>query len=174
MRLLTWAFWATLSIILMLQLRALDSDLRSPDVPAGIVSYELAWSAERGGAVVTSWRRDGVVETAKVSLGMDFVFLVAYPLMFFTAIRLLRRTPPARLDRLGGFAGWGVLACIPLDATENLLLWHMLDAGVSDGLMHLATISATLKFLLVLLAALWCLSAISRRLSGPRPAVTPR
>ncbi len=172
MRLLTWAFWASLSIILMLQLRALDSDLRSADTPAGIVGYELAWTASRGNAIIASWRRDGVLETAKVSLGMDFVFLLAYPAMFFSAVKLLLRTPPQRFDRIGRLAGFGALACIPLDATENLALWHMLDAGASDGLMHLATLSAAIKFLLVLMVAVWCLIAISRRLFGPKPAMT--
>lgn len=169
MRLLTWAFFATLSIVLMLQLRGIDSDLRSEDTPGGIVGYELAWSATRADSIMASWRRNGVVETAKVSLGMDFVFLLAYPLMFFTAIGLLMRNPPTAFDRAGRFAGFGALACIPLDAVENLLLWRQLDAGPSDGLMHLATIAAGTKFLLVLLAALWCLTAVSRRLFGPRP-----
>lgn len=170
MRILTWLFFATLSLILMLQLRGLDSDLRLPDTPGGIVGYELAWSAARGNEIITAWRRNDVLETAKVSLGMDFVFLIAYPMMFFTAIRLLVRTPGSTFDRLGQWAARGVLLCIPLDATENLLLWGMLDAGASDGRMHLATLSAAIKFLLVLLAALWCLIAIGRRLTGGRSA----
>ena len=170
MRILTWAFFASLSIILMLQLRGLDSDLRLPETPAGIVGYELAWSAARGNEIIDVWKRNSVVETAKVSLGMDFVFLIAYPLMFFTAIRLLRRSPETSFDRLGGWTAVAVLACIPLDATENLLLWQMLDAGATDGRMHLATLAAAAKFLLVLVAALWCLVAIVRRLMGARTA----
>jgi len=170
MRILTWLFFATLSLILMLQLRSLDSELRLPDTPGGIVGYELAWSAARGNEIIATWRRNDVLETAKVSLGMDFVFLVAYPLMFFTAIRLLVRTPTASFDRMGVWVGRAVLLCIPLDAVENLLLWRMLDTGASNGLMHLATLSAAAKFLLVLVAALWCLAAIGRRLIGSRPA----
>ena len=170
MRLLTWGFFATLSLILMLQLRALDSDLRLPDTPRGIIGYELAWSGARADSIITVWKRNDVTETAKVSLGIDFVFLIAYPLMLFTGARLLRREPMHTFDRLGRWLGRGVLACIPLDATENVLLWRMIDDGGSDGLMHLATVCAALKFLLVILVALWCLAAILRRITGPRTA----
>jgi hypothetical protein len=168
MRLLTWGFFATLSLILMLQLRALDSDLRLPDTPRGIIGYELAWSGARADSIITVWTRNDVTETAKVSLGIDFVFLVAYPLMFFTGARLLRRHPMVTFDRVGRWLGRGVLACIPLDAAENLLLWRMLDHGGSDRLMHLATLCASLKFLLVILVALWCVAALARRIAGPR------
>ncbi len=170
MRLLTWGFFATLSIILMLQLRALDSDLRLPDTPRGIIGYELAWSGARADSIITVWKRNDVTETAKVSLGIDFVYLIAYPLMFFTGARLLRREPMHTFDRAGLWLGRGALVCIPLDAAENVLLWRMLDAGGSDGLMHLATLCACLKFLLVILVALWCLAAIVRRITGPRAA----
>jgi len=164
MRILTWGFFATLSIILMLQLRGLDGELRLTETPGGIVGYELAWSATRGNEIIDVWKRNGVAETAKVSLGIDFVFLVAYPLMFFHSVRLLRRGTTTRFDRAGAVIGKAVLACIPLDAAENLLLWRMLDAGATNGLMHLATLAAGTKFLLVLIAAIWCVAAIGRRL----------
>jgi len=170
MRLLTWAFFATLSLILMLQLRALDTDLRLPETPRGIVGYELAWSGARADSIITVWTRNDVTETAKVSLGIDFVYLIAYPLMFFTGARLLRRDPLQTFDRVGRWLGRGVLACIPLDAAENLLLWRMIDQGGSDQLAHLATLCASFKFLLVILVAIWCLAAVIRRISGPRVA----
>lgn len=164
MRILVWAFFATLSIILMLQLRGLDGELRLPETPGGIVGYELAWSAARGNEIIDVWKRNGVAETAKVSLGIDFVFLIAYPLMFFHSVRLLRRGGTTRFDQIGAVVGRAVLLCIPLDAAENLLLWRMLDDGATDGVMHLATLAAGAKFLLVLAAAAWCVVAIGRRI----------
>lgn len=170
MRVLRWAFFATLSLILMLQLRALDSDLRLEQTPLGIVGYELAWSADRANEMLTVWRRNDVTETARVSLGIDFVFLLAYPLMFFTGARLLARDPQHAFDRVGRLLAFVVLACIPLDALENVLLWRMITNGATDWPMHLATIAASAKFLVVLTVALWCVTAIVRRIITRSPS----
>ena len=169
MRLLTWLFFTTLSAILLLQLRGLDTPLRSDTAPLGIVSYELAWSAPRASAIIDAWRSSDAIEPAKVSLGVDFVFLLAYPLFFLYSMRLLRRETPHVIDQLGRAAPW-VLCCMPLDAGENLLLWHMLDAGASPWAAHLATVCATLKFLCVIAAAGWCVVAMAHRLRTRRVA----
>lgn len=170
MRILTWLFFATLSLILLLQLRGFDSDLRTPDTPNGIVGYELAWSAANAEPMIAAWRANDVIETAKVSLGVDFVFLVAYPLMFATGIGLLVRTPAiVKFDIVGARLARVVLLCIPLDAIENLVLWHMLNVGATNTLAHLATICASIKFLLVIVAAMWSVMALARRVApfGP-------
>jgi|SRR6187455_1235041 len=167
---LRWLFFATLSLILMFQLRGFDASLQEA-APGGIVGYELAWSASRANEYLSAWRGTDALETAKVSLGVDFAFLLAYPLMFATGAGLLIRRPMVgSFDRFGDFVRKAVLFCIPLDATENLVLWHMIDHGASDGLAHLATICASIKFALVIIAALWCLAALFRRFSSPRPA----
>lgn len=172
MRLLTWAFFATLSAILFLQLRGLDEPLHLTDTPRGIVGYELAWDAPTAQAMIDAWRQNDVIEAAKVSLGVDFVFLLAYPLMFFFGARLLVRTPStsqiaSAFDQRGALLARAVLACIPLDAMENLLLWRQLDSGASDVTAHIAAICAAIKFFLVLVTALWCVAAIGRRLISP-------
>ncbi|MBL0173384.1 MAG: hypothetical protein IPP90_22385 [Gemmatimonadaceae bacterium] len=170
MRLLTWLFFATLSLILMLQLRGFDETLRTVDTPGGIVGYELAWSATQASTYLDAWRLADALEIAKVSLGIDFAFLLAYPLMFATGVALLLRVPPAvTFDRVGAVLRRAVLLCIPLDATENLALWRMIDHGASDTLAHLAAACASVKFLLVIVTALWCLAAVFRRFILRRP-----
>lgn len=180
---LRWLFFATLSLILLIQLRGFDASLRGDDAPygipsgapsgtpGGIVGYELAWSASRANEYLSAWRATGTLETAKVSLGVDFAFLLAYPFMFATGAALLVRKPAiGAFDRVGNVIRRAVLLCIPLDAIENLALWRMIDQGASDALAHLATICAALKFLLVIIAALWCVSALARRVGSRQPA----
>ncbi len=167
MRVLTWAFFATLSLILFIQLRGLDEPLKLTDTPRGIVGYELTWSAPRAQQIIDAWKQNDVTEDAKVSLGVDFAFLLAYPLMFFTGARLLVRSPSATtFDRVGAVLAKAVLACIPLDATENLLLWRMLDHGADSSLVLLASLCATIKFLLVIATAFWCLMALGARVAS--------
>lgn len=167
-RALVWLFFATLSLILLLQLRGIDAPLAAV-TPGGIVAYELAFTAERARGILDIWRIAGVTEQARVSLGVDVGFLLVYPWFFRYTVRLLRTpgfsTPGTTFDRFGQTLGTAVLACLPLDALENGLLWHMLETGATSWGAALAGSAATLKFLLLLVTTFWCLAALSRRLT---------
>jgi hypothetical protein len=166
---LRWLFFATLSVILLLQLRGLDQSLISPETPFGIVGYELAFTAARARQILDAWRGMDALETARVSLGLDVAFLLSYPWFFRSSCQLLlRRGVTTGFDRLGQWVAGAVLLCTPLDATENLVLWRMLETNVTPVGAALAGLVATLKFLLVLAAGLWCLVALSRRFASPR------
>lgn len=166
-RVLGFLFFASLSLILLLQLRGIDAPLVTDAAPYGIVSYELAFTLERAKAILESWRSSGVTESARVSLGVDVGFLLAYPFFFWSAVRLLRRNSGTTFDRVGQRLGLAVLVCIPLDALENWWLWRMIENGASSALALLAGTAASIKFLLVLATTLWCLAALSRRVVGP-------
>jgi len=169
MRLLGWLFLATLSLVLMVQLRLIDGALTSPDTPWGIVGFELAFTQVRAVEIMREWRSMGVTESALVSLGVDVAFLLVYPFMFRSLVQLLWREDESNFQRFGGKLASAVLVCIPLDALENALLWRMLVAGASTPLALVAGVAATIKFLLVLITAVWCAGALFRRLF-PRPA----
>lgn len=169
MRLLGWLFLATLSLVLMVQLRLADGALTSPETPWGIVGFELAFTQVRAAEIMRVWRSMGVIENARVSLGVDVAFLLVYPFMFRGLMQLLRRDDGSTFQRVGGQLASAVLVCIPLDALENALLWRMLVAGASTPLALVAGVAATIKFLLVLITAAWCAGALFRRLF-PRPA----
>jgi hypothetical protein len=171
---LRWLFFASLSIILLLQLRGLDSTLISPETPYGIVGYELAFTASRAQGILSAWRGMDVLETVRVSLGLDVAFLLVYPWLFRTSAQLLRKHNGTGFDRLGGWLALWVLACTPLDLTENLVLWRMLETGVTSWGAALAGTVATIKFLLVLAAGLWCLVALSRRFAQGRSTPASR
>ena len=163
MRLFRWLFLATLSLVLMVQLRLIDGALTSPDTPWGIVGFELAFTRERAAAIIAVWRSMSVTESALVSLGVDVVFLLVYPFMFRCLVQLLRRDDGSGFQRLGASLAAAVLACIPLDALENALLWRELVAGASTPLAVTAGVAASLKFLLVVVTAAWCGAALIRR-----------
>ena len=174
-RLLSWLFFATLSLILLLQLRGIDGPL-SAVTPGGILAYEFAFTADRAKALLDVWRIAGVTESARVSLGVDVGFLLVYPWFFWWSVRLLR-TPRfvvtgSLMHRAGGALGTAVLACTPLDAFENWCLWRMIEDGPSGTLALLAGVAASAKFVLVLVTALWCLLALSRRFVNPSPTST--
>lgn len=160
MRFFAWLFLASLSLVLMVQLQLIDAPLRSPDTPFGIVGFELAFTAARSSQMLAMWRSMDVLESARVSLGVDVAFLLVYPFMLRSLVLLLR-----------GSAGMGraVLACIPLDAIENLALWRQVESGSSGGLALVAGVTASFKFLLVFATVAWCVGTLFRRLFH-RPA----
>jgi len=88
-------------------------------------------------------------------------------------VQLLRRDDGSGFQRLGAALAAAVLACIPLDALENALLWRELVAGASTPLAVTAGVAASLKFLLVVVTAAWCGAALIRRFAqgGWRKAV---
>lgn len=169
-RLLGWLFLATLSVILLLQLRGIDAPLVTDVSPWGIVSYELAFTLSRATAILDTWRIAGVTESARVSLGVDVGFLLVYPWFLRRSVQLLRElrwSGAGALDRVGARLAVVVLACLPLDAAENWTLWRMIETGPSGPMALLAGIAASIKFLLVLATIMWCLVVISRRVAGP-------
>jgi hypothetical protein len=177
MRIFTWLFFATLSIILFLQRLSFNADLKTPATPYGIIGYELAWSPEHAQTIITEWRANDVIETARVRLGIDFAFLLAYPVLLSLGVRLLsgraRLTsagPNTPFQQAGFWLARGVLVCIPLDIIKNLMLWHMLNVGATGALSHLATACAIFKFLLAGVTILWSLVALTHR-AGPRNPV---
>jgi hypothetical protein len=169
MRFFGWLFLATLSLVLMVQLRLIDGALTSLDTPWGIVGFELAFTRDRAAAIIAVWRSMGVTESALVSLGVDVAFLLVYPFMFRCLVQLLRCDDGSAFQRLGPPLSAAVLVCIPLDAIENALLWRELVAGASTPLALAAGVAASSKFLLLLVTAAWCVGALPKRLF-PRPA----
>lgn len=80
---------------------------------------------------------------------MDFVFLVAYPLLGSIACAMLAESRLNAVAVVGAFLSWAVLAAAPLDAVENLALLAMLDGETSTLGARLAAWCAGLKFALV-------------------------
>ena len=182
MRLLGWAGLGTLSIIMLLQLRGMDTPLRTPDTPGGIVGYELAFTPERATAILATWRTLDRIEAARVSLGFDVVFLLVYPWFLRGSIRLLQQrlqqrgttgVAGDRHHRLGSVLAGAVLGCTPLDALENALLWRMLTRLPTVPMTVTAGAAATLKFTLVLMTLLWCAHALWLELRGRLTTARP-
>ena len=66
MRFFGWLFLATLSLVLMVQLRLIDGALASPDTPWGMVGFELAFTRERAAAMIAVWSSMGVTDSAMI------------------------------------------------------------------------------------------------------------
>jgi hypothetical protein len=169
------AFTLLLLLVLALStfLMVLGEPLRTPAAPQGIVSFELAGSGAAAAAILDSWS-PGVRELAMLNLGLDYLYLVAYPALlslacFGVAGRLRERS--AGLARIGIALSWAVLAAGVLDAIENAALIRIVASGPSDALARAAWLAAVPKFALVLAGLAYALGgfvwSLLRRTSAP-------
>lgn len=132
-----------------------NGTLTSDDVPRGIFSMQIAGSAERAEEIRSSWEREGALDEAGFSLGLDFLVMPIYS----TAIAALCAAVAAALRRrrLGGLAavgallGWGAWSAVAFDVVETGLTVPMLDRP-TDTLASIVTLAATVKFALLGLA----------------------
>ena len=151
-------FWvmAALSVLLMGVLSSAGADLTNEAAPYGIISFELAGSVEKAGAILNSWERPQAISAA-FNLGLDFVFMLAYAASIglgctLAGAALARRGWP--LARLGAWLAWGLVLAALCDGLENWALLNVLYSLPGPGMLDaswpaLARSSALIKFGLV-------------------------
>ncbi|HVF91584.1 MAG TPA: hypothetical protein VNH22_16085 [Blastocatellia bacterium] len=132
--------------------------------PKGIVSFEMARSADESQAIMSAWGEKGRIR-AGFSLGLDFLFIFAYATTislgcvmgsaFFGGLRFGGRKWLA----LAGVAlAWGQAAAGILDGIENTALISMLLYSASESLRLMAYWSAWIKFKLVYAGILYAVA----------------
>ena len=146
------------TLALSVWLSVLGAALTTEVTPQGIVSFELAGTAAAAQAVIGAWDARAR-EAAMLVQGVDFLFLVAYPLWFSLASLRLGRRLGGVWQRAGQRLAWAVLLAAPLDVIENLALIRQLEFGASDAAARIAWASAVPKFALVAVATVFVASA---------------
>lgn len=128
----------------------LDPPLRTAAAPWGLVSLELAWRTTTVSAILGSWDHADKVYAA-FSLGFDFLFILCYALVLGTGTQIASERLGRRFAGMGRTLGWGVILAALLDVAENVLLFVIMTKGNFPPYSLFASLSATLKFLLLLI-----------------------
>lgn len=142
------------TVLSFMALTALGSPLTNPQTPWGILSFELCAYGASCTAMVQSWSSSVQLQVA-LSLGVDYLFMVAYSATLFLALLVMADHVPSGLRRLTlGFAAaaWLVGAA---DALENYFLFQILLSPSNPQFAWPATASATVKFVLLGLTLGW-------------------
>ena len=140
-----------LSLVLLIALRVLDVPLRTAVAPRGIVSFELAKDVATSRQILDSWNAQAKTHAA-LSLGLDYLFLIAYALFISLACvqvgkALQNRSP--WLARLGGILAWAQFLAAILDAVENVALISLMLNSERLWLPVVARGCAIIKFTIV-------------------------
>lgn len=140
-------------------LQVVGAPLATPAAPSGIVSFEFAGDQATASAILASWGREAQLHAA-LSLGLDYLFLLAYAAAIWGAcLWLAARIAPQRplLASVGRWLGWAQWLAAALDAVENYALIRILLGA--DGALWptLAWWCAAIKFSLVAAGLLFAL-----------------
>jgi hypothetical protein len=151
------------SLALFAVLAAIDMRLSDTGGP-GIVPFELAGTRDRAEEILGDWGASGR-DDARLSLWLDYAYLIAYAAFLALAVAALRDM--SRDRGWNGFARAGaVIVPFPIvagacDALENAFL--LLVVGGHEGLAPAATTFAAAKFVLTTTATVFILAALVRR-----------
>lgn len=158
--------WALVSITLLLMLA-----LSRLEPPGGWIRLEFpALNDSTGPGSPRSWSQ-AQREKALFGLGVDFLFLLVYPLflsLFLERAGTLWKLAPGLARQCLALSSVILLAA-PLDALENLGLYWLIRDEAGIALRWFITAVAALKWLLVLFAV----AAVARCLWARRPKKEP-
>ncbi len=148
-----------LMLALMVVLYVADLPLMTRVAPAGILSYEFAFTLDNAQAMIESWGTEGRT-VAALNLGLDYLYLVCYGLAIGLGCMLVARGFFERsrfLLKLGIVLAWALVGAALADATENLALLQVLFGSAEAAWPVLAAVCASLKFLAVTAGVLYIL-----------------
>ena len=138
-----------------------DLPLRGEAAPWGIVSFEVAGTPHRALAILLEWKSKSALGHAKLSLIIDFVYLLIYGLFF----SMLAIWVAKRLDEQswGARAAWAATLAAGFDILENgVLLFEVARVTSSAPYPQLALAFAGAKFALLGLSVLYSIVGVTR------------
>lgn len=164
-----WAFGIA-AVVLFVLLGVADREMQDAGGP-GIVPFELAWSSERAAEILAEWGEEGQ-DAARLSLWLDFPFLVAYAGFLTLAVLAVRDAASAR-HRFGYARIGSPVATLPVvaaafDAVENVNLLLVLDGDADTAAPAIAAAFATAKFAALALTVLYLLIGLVTQAVGRR------
>jgi hypothetical protein len=152
------------ALALFVALGAIDLRIQDTGGP-GIVEYEFSGSEERVAEALAEWGEGGA-DDARLSLWLDYAFMLAYA-AFLTLAVLAARDAARRRGWVGLARAGSVLAYFPpaaaaFDALENVGLLVALEGNGGDIAPLLAAICAALKFALAGAATVYLVATLAR------------
>jgi hypothetical protein len=139
---------AIASIALGAVLTAIDPANEADGNPS-IIDFEFAWTASEANEIRAEWGSEGE-DAARLSLWLDFPYLLVYGAFLVLAVAATRELAAARglrwLAALGPAASVGAFSAPLSDALEDVMLLIVLGGDGGDRVTLLAGFFATVKF----------------------------
>lgn len=150
------------TLVLFFVLTALDLRMRDAGGP-GIVGFEFAWDSEGATEILDDWGERGQ-DAARLSLWLDFLYLIAYATFLTLAVGGVRERAGQRNLRRIAVVGAAVIsfpaAAASFDALEDVCLLIALNGNGGDTAPMLAGIFASIKFVLAAAAIIYIVAGL--------------
>ena len=151
--------------MVLLYLAMAPAESRMQDNGPGMVPFELSGGQHRADEILDEWGDEGQ-DAAREQLWIDFGFMAAYGAFLTLALAAVRDMARGRnwrrLAAIGGVVvSFGALGA-GFDALENICLLLTLG-GHGAAFPLLATIFATCKFTLIVIAIAYLIAGLSMR-----------
>jgi len=167
----TLTVFVILTIVCFVVLESMARRLITAAAPMGIVSFELAATAEESREIVASWD-EGTREIARQNLWWDYLFIPLYTttlaILGIMSAHWFTSRGLHGLSNLAILLAWGQWLAGLLDFAENSALLRALELypEIPEGLPRLSSTCARCKFVLVVLAAVCCFFGLMLSLSS--------
>ena len=151
------------TLLVAAALGILGQALHTPHAPMGVLSFELAFTADALRQMFAEWMPQRAISVG-FQLGLDFLLIPLYALSLSAALLYSRREPARWIHILA----WLLLVAGACDGVENTCLLRCLIDGPTDALALAAGLFASIKFA-ILVAALvaWPALRFTRPLNPP-------
>jgi len=121
--------------------------LHTAHAPFGVLSFELAFTAEALRQMFAEWM-PLLATSVGFQLGLDFLLIPLYALSLSAALLYSRKDPAQWIHILA----WLLLVAGACDAVENLCLLTCVITGPTDALALAAGLFASTKFVILVVA----------------------
>ncbi|MDR9424627.1 MAG: hypothetical protein RI567_05010 [Marinobacter sp.] len=134
-----------MAVVLLIAMVVVNQPLQTSAAPQGMISFQLAGSAEQTHAIIRSWRSDNL-PLAKLALWLDFLFVITYLAALLQLTRHFTRDRPGVRERMiaRGVRALFIIAGLS-DVIENIVLLNNFSPA-TDSLSLAAAILALLKY----------------------------
>ncbi len=162
------SFWILMALFVptAIAMGRIDVDLRTVHAPHGIVSFEFCGFAKTCSAILEEWDGKGR-ESAMLSLGLDYLFMLAYAGVLCVGLLLTSVGLEPRLKRLVELVAAGSIVAGLADALENYSLIQIVLGGDTSTYGMRAGTFASVKFALAGISLLvWASLGVRRAIAG--------
>jgi len=155
-------FWIALILALatFAMINQIDKHLKNDVVSTGIVSLQFAKSLDNSLEIINSWDTNAKVYAA-VSLGIDYLYLVAYGSFLVLSVLLLAaKLPPGFLKKAARIIVLIIVLAAILDGIENYASIRLLSGTRTQSMVSVVFYSACIKFSLLAVGVIYLLTGL--------------
>jgi hypothetical protein len=143
------------TMLMIIVMTKTGATLKTPATPNGILNLEFAYNTAKTTTVVKAWAPNNNITAAKNNTYYDFIFLLFYSLFLFLTGKKIAQI---KNSTTGLLIAKGALMAGVLDIFENAGMLYTLSANVSENVALFTTIFSVIKWLLALIAAVYCIT----------------